>query len=1093
MIDHRLPPPPPSQSSPPPPRSSPPSSSSSSSSSSSQQQHQQQLSVVLHARSHQQQPQHGDHHHGPAAGAAPPAQPDGQQQPLFHLQPPATFPFPYGTPWKIQSDFMTALYSCIESKSLGFFESPTGTGKSLSIICGALKWLADHNARPYEARLAALVNEKLIAAGLEPQHSAPSSSSSSAQATTTRDRPAPPPPPPPKRDQDPDWVTAHQRAAIARAAKAELDAADARRARAEDRLRALRGSSTPAATFAGRKRAAGEPRVPAAAAAAGAGKRARAAAGGADDGREDPDGDEVAGDGDDRFLVDCESDGDAGEARGTGRRRWLSIGYDHDDDDESENGALRPGLDDGSDDDILQETKIFYTSRTHSQLSQFVNELKKTEYSTRTKLVSLGSRKNLCIHKDVSKLKNVTHMNDRCLDMQKGKAAPCPHLPKDKAVLASFAEQINAEIYDIEELASLGKSEGVCPYYGARAAVPASQVVTMPYNMMLQASTREALGIKVDGNVIIFDEAHNVVDTISAIHSVTLDQQQISRAEAELFSYFEKYRKQLRGKNVVYIKQIALVLARLREGLEARANVGSAKNPFTSSTDLIHDTQLDQVNLFKIVAFLEQSRLAQKLHGFTEQSLKKRAAAEAKTRKPAAGGGGGRGRGPPALELDPAAASDGGPTPAASSNVPALQAVELFLKALVSPDKDGRVGVVEQDKPSSPLTPPPPPVPANSITRAADAPPPPPPAARCYRFLHLNPSTTFAPLLAAARSVVLAGGTLSPVDALLQDLLPAAPPTTPAPAPAPPVVTFRCGHVVPRESVLPVAVGRGPRGGVLDFRWEARGGGAVIAELGETFARLVAAVPAGVVAFFGSYGYMNEVMAAWRATGVVGRLEAVKKVFVEPTLATEVEACLSAYAAAVGDGVAGRAGGQTGAILFSVVGGKMSEGINFSDDLARAVFMVGLPFANRNSPELVEKMRYLDAKARDAAAAAGAGRDGAAPSHRQSPFILRSDDYYTALCARALNQAVGRAIRHRGDHAAIFLLDARFCERGVGGVGGGGGGGGGIRRELAGWIRDAGVREYPCARKGGEKDAAAGFEVVVDWTREFFRSVQGKR
>jgi chromosome transmission fidelity protein 1 len=42
------------------------------------------------------------------------------------LDTPSRFLFPF-TPYTIQHDFMTKLYSAIENKKLGIFESPTGT------------------------------------------------------------------------------------------------------------------------------------------------------------------------------------------------------------------------------------------------------------------------------------------------------------------------------------------------------------------------------------------------------------------------------------------------------------------------------------------------------------------------------------------------------------------------------------------------------------------------------------------------------------------------------------------------------------------------------------------------------------------------------------------------------------------------------------------------------------------------------------------------------------------------------------------------------------------------------------------------------
>uniref|UniRef100_A0A2D4GHW2 ATP-dependent helicase C-terminal domain-containing protein n=1 Tax=Micrurus corallinus TaxID=54390 RepID=A0A2D4GHW2_MICCO len=104
---------------------------------------------------------------------------------------------------------------------------------------------------------------------------------------------------------------------------------------------------------------------------------------------------------------------------------------------------------------------------------------------------------------------------------------------------------------------------------------------------------------------------------------------------------------------------------------------------------------------------------------------------------------------------------------------------------------------------------------------------------------------------------------------------------------------------------------------------------------------------------------------------------------------------------------------MTGALLFSVVGGKMSEGINFSDDLGRSVIMVGMPYPNIKSPELQEKMAYLDKTMPKSAG--------------QSPGNLLIEN----LCMKAVNQSIGRAIRHQEDFASIVFLDHRYTRPAV--------------------------------------------------------------
>lgn len=146
------------------------------------------------------------------------------------------------------------------------------------------------------------------------------------------------------------------------------------------------------------------------------------------------------------------------------------------------------------------ELKIYFCSRTHSQLSQFVNELRrlnlpaaipavqeeikrKPSLSEELKHLSLGSRKNLCINAKVSSLKSMTAVNERCLELQDAKTPKdkkCPFVPnkENEGSVLDFQHHALAKIRDIEDLGALGKKLGVCPYYATRPAVKPSEVGT---------------------------------------------------------------------------------------------------------------------------------------------------------------------------------------------------------------------------------------------------------------------------------------------------------------------------------------------------------------------------------------------------------------------------------------------------------------------------------------------------------------------------------------------------------------------------------------------------------------------------------------
>ena len=470
----------------------------------------------------------------------------------------------------------------------------------------------------------------------------------------------------------------------------------------------------------------------------------------------------------------------------------------------------------------------------------------------------------------------------------------------------------------------------------------------------------------------MIDEAHNIPEALCNISSVKLTLPIVQAASSQVNSYLSRYSVRLAGRNLFYLSQIRRCLHTIRSYLSQQPSSKLDKTSrMLSTTELIFTLKLDNINFVKIDRYLTKSRLPQKLLGFM-QVVNMEATGDQKE------------------------AIDENDPRFLSKHVSPLSIVQKFFECLSRSHNEGKIAV---DWPAN----------VNEVMSIPT-----------LRYVLLNPSAKFTHILQEAHSVVLAGGTMRPFSHIACEILGPSAAQREAvrsdaqisdysfqdniafKASTDSLTCFSCSHVVPPSHINLICLPSGPTSTKLDLRHNSRTQNNVCDELGRVLFNICCFVPAGIVVFLPSYSYVSHIVKRWKHTGALDQLKRKKRVYFEPKNSREVDDTLESFSkdatASIG-----------GAVLLSVVGGKMSEGINFSDDMARCVLVAGLPYPDITSPELQEKMRLMD----DALKKNGGGISG--------------QQYYHNLCMRAINQSIGRAIRHKNDYAAIVLADARYC------------------------------------------------------------------
>lgn len=735
-------------------------------------------------------------------------------------------------------------------------------------------------------------------------------------------------------------------------------------------------------------------------------------------------------------------------------------------------------------DPILKETRIIFCSRTHSQLTQFVKELRRVKPPPSitsldeqdmekpstlrdeevVKHLSLGSRKNLCINPKVSRLDSLPAINETCLDLQKSgipEEQRCCFLPKKESDdrIDSFRDRALAEIHDIEDLNHLGRSMGVCPYYASRAGIDSSEILTLPYSLLLQKSAREALGVSVKDHVVIIDEAHNLMDAIANTYSCSISIDQLETATSQVMVYVQKFKNRLIGKNRMYVTQIIRLLNSVSDCLRSVARNTHGNEASLNPAQLLAGKGVDQIQPHKLIRYLEESKLARKVEDYVHSTDE---TSKAGTSKP-------HGRG-------------------------ALQLFQSFLIVLTNPSAEGRFFLSTDEEDHAQV-----------------------------RYALLDPREYFRDIVEEARAVILAGGTMSPMSDYKDYLFSYLPPDR--------LKTFSFGHVVPPENLFAQSISTGPSGVDFDFTFEKRRSETMIAELGKLFINACAVIPDGVVAFFPSYDFLGHVVTIWKKTPlpltppgqkssspqspttIFSALNALKPIFHETKANTKPlpknspqsqpqpsdlnntaqnqessnppnqESLLQIYTRTVDQSARTATtdrnpSAKSGALLLSVINGSLSEGINFSDALARAVFAIGLPYPNPHSAVWKAKIAYVEQmhlhhhnndssssndnknqpthSTLEPATSPSSNQPLTTTTKPPSPSTQAPPppatttaaakqagrEFYENATLRSVNQAIGRAIRHRADYAAILLVDRRYEN-------------GRVRDKLPGWIRAA--------------------------------------
>ncbi|KER19043.1 hypothetical protein T265_15689, partial [Opisthorchis viverrini] len=715
--------------------------------------------------------------------------------------------------------------------------------------------------------------------------------------------------------------------------------------------------------------------------------------------------------------------------------------------------------------------KVYYCTRTHKQIAQIVRELRKTKYR-KAKMTILSSRQHTCINPAVKKALSIT---EACQNLLLNGFCEFDQ-PRKKSDLVRTINSLDSKgPWDLEDLVESLSQVPSCPYFCSRRLAKTADIVFCPYSYLLDPINRSATNLDLKGHVVILDEAHNIEDASREAASFKITEHQLITTKDDLGNLLRKNIEPESCTDLITMLEGMLRVMQLTRtrlvhagesaqptqvwtgqeisGILSTVGLGPEKVTRMELEGMLRVMQLTRTRLVHAGESAQPTQVwtGQEISGILstvglgpekvtrmEMAYRKLSAYTSDSTEWTDRNGRPEGTEQPKL---------------ASSSLHLFEALFVALRYMFRDDSkhlaDYRFVLMEtinyerQATDSSAEK-------DNSLnswlskrsakSRYVEA------RELSLNFWCLNPSVVFSDLASEVRCLILVSGTLSPLEALEAELGVAFP------------IRLEAAHVIPKDRLLVSTLSHGPGGTRLCATFQNQNTFGFQDELGSLLLQACRLVPGGVLCFLPSYSLLDKLVQRWKTTDLLSQLRKVKHVMLEPRSSVGLDSWLAEFYAAVDQSVmslsrsprrpisTSSAASQyhshssqiTGALVLAVCRGKVSEGLDFADAYGRLVIAVGIPYPAFNNPQVQQKREFNDRANKSAGTLPTSPKMGS-PTNASSSTpplsnpritrVLTGSEWYDAQAYRALNQALGRCIRHLNDWGAILLVDARFVEQ----------------------------------------------------------------